>query len=168
MLPYTDRATHHVSRNLVMLFSRQRVETSCTVNPQQIEVTEFERHGRRPTCSKLRVFQPRRIDRRRCGKQARPSTSFIDNAIDLPWQNLPSSAFGTYPYYWRYPNFLITQCRIGRRKLTDRFVLMQYRCVTDRQTDGRQVGHTSRRQHMNTFIRPPTRQIDRQRDRNTQ
>jgi len=78
-----------------MLFSRQRVETSCTVNPQQIEVTEFERHGRRPTCSKLRVFQPRCIDRRRCGKQARPSTSFIDNAIDLPWQNLPSSAFGT-------------------------------------------------------------------------
>ena len=80
---------------LSCFFSHLRVETSCTVNPQQIEVTEFERHGRRPTCSKLRVFQPRCIDRRRCGKQARPSTSFIDNAIDLPWQNLPSSEFGT-------------------------------------------------------------------------
>jgi len=28
--------------------------------------------------------QPQRVDRRRCGQQARPSTSFVDNAIDLP------------------------------------------------------------------------------------
>ena len=35
------------------------------------------------TCSK----QPRHVDRRRCGQQARPSTSFVDDLIDLPWQN---------------------------------------------------------------------------------
>jgi len=37
----------------------------------------------RPTCSK----QPRRVDRRKCGQQARPSTSFVDNTIDLLWRN---------------------------------------------------------------------------------
>jgi len=26
-------------------------------------------------------------DRRRCCQQARPSTSFVDNTLDLPWRN---------------------------------------------------------------------------------
>ena len=34
--------------------------------------------------------QSRRVDRRKRSQQARPSTSFVDNTIDLPWQNFPS------------------------------------------------------------------------------
>ena len=37
--------------------------------------------------------QPRRVDRRRCRRQARPSTSFVDNTIDLLWKKGPE--FGT-------------------------------------------------------------------------
>jgi len=53
----------------------------------------------------------------RCRQQTRPSTtttSVVDNAIiDLPWRNDLSPEFGTkfqmdVPYFWRYPNFLIT------------------------------------------------------------
>ena len=29
-----------------------------------------------------------------CDPQARPSTSFVDNTIDLPWQNLLSPEYG--------------------------------------------------------------------------
>jgi len=31
--------------------------------------------------------QPRRVDRRKCDPQARPSTSYVDNTIDLLWRN---------------------------------------------------------------------------------
>ena len=69
-----------VSQNLVTRCLT--AETRCTTNPQQIEVMELEGYSR-PTCSK----QPRRVERRGCGQQTRPSTSFVDNTIDLPWQN---------------------------------------------------------------------------------
>ena len=41
--------------------------------------------------------QPRRVDRRTCVQQARPSTSIVDNTIDLQlqWRNVLSSEFGT-------------------------------------------------------------------------
>jgi len=51
------------------------------------------------------------------------TTSFVDNAIDLPWRNFPNrslgqSSRGKCPNFWRYPNFLITQCETGGRKPT--------------------------------------------------
>ena len=54
--------------------------TSCRTNSQQIEVMELEHYGR-PTEINYMCVQPRRVDR---GQQARPSTSFVDNTIDLP------------------------------------------------------------------------------------
>ena len=39
-------------------------------------------------------IQPRRADRRRCGQQPRPSTSFVDNTIDLPRRNFLSPDLG--------------------------------------------------------------------------
>ena len=38
--------------------------------------------------------QPRRVDRRMCGQQTRPSTSCVHNAIDLLGQNFPSLELG--------------------------------------------------------------------------
>ena len=48
---------------------------------------ELEGYGR-PTRRK----QPRRADRR---QQARPSTSFVGNTIDLLWRNFLSTEFRT-------------------------------------------------------------------------
>ena len=45
------------------------------------------------------------------------TTSFADNAINVPESG--TSARGKYPNFWRYPNFLITQCGIDGRKLPD-------------------------------------------------
>jgi len=52
------------------------------------------------------------------------STSIVDNTIDL-WRNFLSPEFGTnwdkwkYPYFWRYPNFFITQYTTGGNRQTD-------------------------------------------------
>jgi len=59
--------------------------TTCTTNPQQLEVTELASYCW-PTCSK----QPRRINH-----QAQTSVSFVDNMINLLWWNFPSPVFGT-------------------------------------------------------------------------
>ena len=52
------------------------------------------------------------------------------------------SSRGKYPYFCRYPDFLLTQCRIGGRKLPclkpssfRSAVSIEHRLVTDRQTD---------------------------------
>jgi len=50
LLPQADRATRHVSRNLVNCCTA--VRTSCAANPQQSEVMELEHYGR-PSCNKL-------------------------------------------------------------------------------------------------------------------
>jgi len=51
-----------------------------TTTPQQMEVMELE------YCNKLVSYvQPRRVDRRDCG-QFQLTTSFVDNAIELPAQ----------------------------------------------------------------------------------
>jgi len=41
------------------------------------------------------TVQLRLGDRRQRDQQARPSTSFVDNTIDLPWRSFPSPQFGT-------------------------------------------------------------------------
>ena len=55
---------------------------------------ELEHYGR-PTCSKLSLFSSRRVDRRKCRQQARPSTRFVVNAIDLLGRNFLSPEFET-------------------------------------------------------------------------
>ena len=90
----TDRATRCVSRNPVNCCTT--VRTSCTINPLQIDVVESEHCGRR-TCARdeciTSTVQPRRGDRRKFRQQARPSKSFVDNAINLPWRNFLSPEF---------------------------------------------------------------------------
>jgi len=54
---------------------------------------------------------------------------------------LGQSSRGEYSYFWRYPNFIITQCWMCRRKhprqKSAQFVqLFRFRLVTDRRTDG--------------------------------
>jgi len=54
--------------------------------------------------------QQRRVDSRRCVLQARPSTSFVDDTIDLPRQNFLSLEFGTkfqreVPLFLEVPEF---------------------------------------------------------------
>jgi len=85
VLPRIDRATRYVTASRDMSVKiLSTVETSCTTNPQHIEVMELEGYSR-PTCSKQL-----RLDRGlsyRCRQQARPSTStttttsFVNNAI---------------------------------------------------------------------------------------
>ena len=53
--------------------------TSCTTNPQQIEIEwsySITVGANENTC-----VRPRRVDCRKCGQQARPSTSFVDNTV---------------------------------------------------------------------------------------
>jgi len=62
LLSQTDRATRCVSRNLVNC--RTAVGTSCTTNPEEIEVMELEGYSR-PACNKLCAFSHDTLDRRR-------------------------------------------------------------------------------------------------------
>ena len=62
LLSQTDRATPYVSRNLVNC--RTAVGTSCTTNPEEIEVMELEGYSR-PSCNKLWAFSHDTLDRRR-------------------------------------------------------------------------------------------------------
>ena len=64
--------------------------------------------------------EARRVDRRKCGQQTRPSTSFAANTINSRRQNfrsLEQSDRKQCPYLWRHQNFLIRQCRKDGRKL---------------------------------------------------
>jgi len=61
------------------------------------------------------------LDRRRCNPQARPSTSFVDHTIDLPWHSFLVQEFGAkfqrrVRIFWRYPTRLRTLYTIGQRK----------------------------------------------------
>jgi len=94
--------------------------------------------------------QPRRVDRR---QQTRPSTSFVDNTINLPPRTFLSPEFGIkiereVPLLLEIPNFLITQCRIGGRKPPcqnpARFVQSFRHNVGLWQTDGRRDRQTDR------------------------
>jgi len=87
LLPQTDRATRCVSRYLVNCCTN--AGTRCTTNPQQIKAMELEHYGRQ-TSSKLCVL-PRCVDCRKCGHQARPSTSFVDNTICVAVESLGQS-----------------------------------------------------------------------------
>ena len=56
------------------------------------------------------------VDRRECGQQARPSTSFVDNTIDLPWRNFSFPEFGT-KFQRKVPlEIREIQFKIGERK----------------------------------------------------
>ena len=95
---------------------------SCQLqtNPYQIEVTELKDYSR-PSCNKLCATSHDATDCRRCNPQARPSTiEFVDDKLNLPWQNFLSPEFGTkfqweVLLFWRHANFLTTECGIGER-----------------------------------------------------
>ena len=66
--------------------------------------------------------------------QTRPSTSFVDHTIDLPWRNFLGPEFGAkfqrkVPLFWSNPNFLTTQFRIGQRK-PPALSVQTFRCST--------------------------------------
>jgi len=95
------------------------VETSCTTDKYTTSRMELEGYSW-STCSKqprlvdCRIGVVNKLDRRRRRR-------VVDNAYDLPRRNflvrsLGQISRGMYPNFWRYPNFLITQCRIGERK----------------------------------------------------
>ena len=126
--------------------------TSCTRNPEQIEIMLLEGYSRQ-TCNKLCASSHDALDFRRCNPQARPSTSFVDHTIDLPWRSFLSpeleAKFQTeVPLFLEVPNFLITQFRIDPPKLprkkqlytTSRF---DTKPACDGQTDGRTDRHTT-------------------------
>jgi len=92
--------------------------------------------------------QPRRVDCRRCGQQPRPSTSFVDNTIDLiavakfskprVWDKVPEGSRPTL--FWKYPNFPITQSRqvdgsSQTKNQPDSFTRFSITPVCDRQAD---------------------------------
>ena len=88
------------------------VGTSCTTNPEQIEVMELDGYSR-PTCNKLCASNPDALDRRRCNPQARPSTTFVDHTVDLSRRNFQSPDFRAkfqreVPLFLRYQDFLKT------------------------------------------------------------
>ena len=78
----------------------------------------------------------RRGDRRRCSQQARPSTSFVDNTIDLSWRNFLSAEFETK---FQIEMLLCSKIGLGGRKhpyqldLPSRFDAVP---ACDRKTDG--------------------------------
>ena len=102
------------------------------------------------TCSK----QPRRVDRCRSRQLVRPSTSFVDTAIDLTWRNFLRPEFGTMfqpqgsevPLFLYIPEFIYnTLC--DRWKETSIQLDSSGRFDTipacDIRTDGRQWRHFS-------------------------
>jgi len=73
-----------------LLMQHNSVETSCTTNPEQIEVMELEGYSRQ-MCNKLCACSHDAVDRRKCNSQARPSTNLVDYIIDLPKRNCHKS-----------------------------------------------------------------------------
>ena len=94
------------------------VETSCTTNPQHIEIMESEGYSW-PTCSK----QPRlvdchtgvvnKLDRRRRQRRVLLTTRSTCGEIFQVRGKVPEEST---LFFWRYPNFLITHYGIGGRK----------------------------------------------------
>jgi len=64
--------------------------------------------------------QLQRVERRRYDPQARPSTSFVDNTIELPWRNFPSQMSGGFflggGQMSVYRDCMLTVCLDSRRR----------------------------------------------------
>ena len=115
-----NSATADGPRDALSVKILSSVETSCTTDKYSTNRMELEGYSW-STCSKqprlvdCRIGVVNKLDRRRRRRRV------VDNAIDLPRRNflvrsLGQISRGMYPNFWRYPNFLITQCRIGERK----------------------------------------------------
>ena len=61
--------------------SRRTCSKLCAHRARAVDV----QHRRRSTA------ESRRVDRRKCGQQTRPSTSFVDNTIDWPLRDFSKS-----------------------------------------------------------------------------
>jgi len=81
------------------------VETSCTTNPQQIEVIDSKNYSW-PTSS----TQRRLVD---CGIGV---VNKLDRRSTCHGESLEFGTKGSTIIFWRYPNFITTQCGIGGRK----------------------------------------------------
>jgi len=115
----TDSMTHCVSRNLV--YSCTTIRTSCMLNPEQIEVMQLEGYSPPMTRNKL------------CASGHDVSTIIgVSHKLSRVFLTTPStcchgkifqvqywgqSCRRKYPSFWRYHNFLTTQCRTCGRKL---------------------------------------------------
>ena len=99
----------YVSQNLVNCCTT--AGTSCTTNPQQIEIMELEHTVDRRTVSYVRL-----------AVHDAYSVVGVVNKLDYRRVLLITSPRGKYPDIWRYRNFIVTQCRIGGRKVRCRFV----------------------------------------------
>ena len=94
--------------------------TSCTTNPQQNEIEwsySITVGANENTC-----VRPRRVDCRKCGQQARPSTSFVDNTVDMPLQRKVQSLGQSSSRPGSVLMFASTRnmCRLCRRALQPR------------------------------------------------
>ena len=108
--------------------------TSCTTNPEQIEVMELNGCSR-PTCNKLCAFSYDALDCRRCNPRARPSTSCADHTISLQWRIFLSPEFGV-KFQTEVPLSLeVDQTKLLCQKTSyiRLLVSIQYRLVTDGQ-----------------------------------
>jgi len=129
LLPQTDRATRYISQNLVNCCTT--VETSCTANPQQIEVMELDGY-RWPTCSKqprlvdCRIGVVNRLDRRRILLTMRSTCRAKFSRL---WNKVPEGC----TLILEIPKFNTVWDRWKEASV----VSMQYRLVTDGQTDTR-------------------------------
>ena len=96
------------------------VETSCTTNAQKIEAMELEGYSW-STCSKqprlvnCRTGVVNKLDRRR-RRDLLITWSTCCGEIVSKSGNLGQSLSRKYLNFRWYPNFLITQCRIGGKK----------------------------------------------------
>jgi len=103
---------------LCQLLQHNSVETSCTTNPEQIEVMELEGYSRQ-MCNKLCACSHDAVDRRKCNSQARPSTNLLITSSTCRSETVTSPQFAAkfqreVPLFWTCPNFLITQFRISK------------------------------------------------------
>jgi len=108
-LEYRGVGTQPLRKFAVLLST---VETSCTTNPQKIEVIELEGYSWQ-TCSK----QPRLVDCRigvvnKLGRRRRRQVLFTTRSPCrgevFQVRSSGQSSRGKHPNYWRYLNFFIT------------------------------------------------------------
>jgi len=109
----------------------------CTANPQQIKAMELDGYSwlmcsKQPRLVDCRIGVVNKLDRRRVLLTMR----------DLPWQNFLCSKFAAkfqreYPYFQRYLNFLITQCKRGRKNQLDSSSRIDTILACNGQTDGK-------------------------------
>ena len=120
------RRTVRRAVSVEILSTAQLLEQVVTTNAEQIDkIMQIENYGR-PTCYKLctsskfasiLVAVIHKLHRRR----VLLTTRLICRGESLYFQSLGQNALEKYPYFRRYPNFLITQHRQGSSRAKNQF-----------------------------------------------